>query len=105
VSKLIGRGYKAQTSTTVSKQTFDLDEMYDENYSLQQIYHVFNQLDKNWKTLDQKDAQLLEDIYDYLEQNYYKCHVCGVYFEDHAFINENDTRHECYSCFTESDIY
>jgi len=96
---------KAQINSTVSKQNFIVDEMYDESYSLPQIYSVFKQLDKKWKTLDQKDTQLLEDIHDYLEQNYYQCHVCGTYFEDHAFIDENATLHECYSYVTESDFY
>ena len=90
---------------SVPKHKFSVDEMYDEKYSLQHIYPVFKQLDKKWKTLDQKDTQLLEDIHDYLEQNYYQCHVCGTYFEDHAFTNDNATRQECYCCFTESNFY
>ncbi|KKM87156.1 hypothetical protein LCGC14_1271780 [marine sediment metagenome] len=88
---------------TLSLRNFSLDKMYDEDYSLQQIRHIFNQLDKNWRTLDQKHATLLEDIYDYLEESYYNCWVCGVYFEDHAFTDPNQTRHECYGCF--SDLF
>ena len=48
---------------------------------------------------------IAESIYDYLEQNYYKCYMCGEYFEDHPFINPNTNRQECYSCFTESYNY
>jgi len=90
---------------SVSKHNFSVDEMCDGKYSLQDIHHVFKQLDKKWQTLDQKDTQLLEDIHDYLEQNYYQCYVCGEYFEDHAFTNDNATLHECHNCFTESDFY
>ena len=98
-------GCKTQTTNTLTIHNFSLDEMYDENYSLQQIQRICNQLDKNWKTLDQKHAILLEEIHDYLEENFYKCCVCGIYFEEHAFINPDYTRHECYSCFTEPDSY
>lgn len=50
--------------TTLSLKNFSLDQIYDEDYSLQQIYHIFKQIDKNWKTLDQKNAALLEEIHD-----------------------------------------
>ncbi len=89
--------------TTLSLKNFSLDQMYNEDYTLQQIYHLFTQLDKDWKTLNKKNAILLEEIHDYLEENYYNCHLCGTYFEDHAFTDSDQTRHECYSCFTESN--
>jgi len=93
---------KSNTPTlTISIKDFSLDKMYDEDYSLQQIYHIFKQLDKDRKTLDQKHATLLEEVHDYLEENYYSCRVCGIYFEDHAFTDPEQTRHECYSCFTD----
>lgn len=96
-------GCKAKANSNLTTHNFSLDEMYEEAYSLQQIYKFFRQLDKNWKTLDQKHATLLEEIHDYLEENYYNCCVCGTYFEDHAFTNPNYSRQECYSCFTESN--
>ena len=97
-------GCKSTTNTTLTPHNFSLDEMYEENYSLQQIHKIFNHLDKNWKSLDQRHATLLEEIHDYLEQNHYNCYVCGVYFEDHAFTNPDHTRQECYSCFAESSF-
>jgi len=98
-------GCKAQTANPLTIHNFSLDEMYEENYSLQQIYRIFKQLDKNWKALEPKKIHILEEIYDFLEENYYKCYVCGDYFKDHAFVDENATRQECYSCFTETDFY
>lgn len=87
--------------TTLSLKNFSLDKMYEEDYSLPQIYRILKQLDKDWKTLDQKHATLFKEIHDYLEENYYNCQVCGEYFEDHAFTDPDQTRQECYSCFTD----
>ena len=98
-------GCKAQTTDTLTIHNFSLDKLYDEDYTLQQIHNIFTQLTKNHKTLDQKHASLLEEIHDYLEENYYKCYICGDYFEDHEYINENATHQDCYSCFTEFDSY
>ncbi|HDZ17124.1 hypothetical protein LCGC14_1333360 [marine sediment metagenome] len=97
-------GCKAQITDTPTIHNFSLDEMYDENYSLKQIYTIFKQLDKNWKTLGQKHVTLLEEIHDYLEENFYKCCVCGEYFQEHEFTNPDYSYHECYSCFTEPDF-
>ena len=94
-----------KTTTTQTPNNFSLDKMYDEDYTLQQIYNKFKQLSKEWKTLNTNDTTLLEEIHDYLEENYYKCHICNVYFEDHEFIDDNATRQECYTCFTEFDNY
>ncbi len=94
-----------KTITTQSSETFSLDKMYDEDYTLQQIYIKFKQLSKNHKALNKDDTTLLEEINDYLEENYYKCYICDCYFEDHDYIDQNATNHECYSCFTEFDNY
>ncbi len=94
-----------KTIITQSSETFSLDKMYDEDYTLQQIYNKFKQLSKNHKTLSKDDTTLLEEIYDYLEENYYKYYICEDYFEDHEFVNENATRQECYIYFTEFDNY
>ncbi len=91
--------------TTQTPKTFSLDKMYDEEYTLQQIYNKFKQLSKKHKTLNKDDATLLEEIHDYLEENYYKCYVCRDYFEDHEYTDQNTTRQECYTCFTEFDNY
>ncbi|KKL08859.1 hypothetical protein LCGC14_2571650 [marine sediment metagenome] len=48
------------------------------NYTLQQIYTKFKQLSKNHETLNKNDTTLLEEIYDYLEKNYYKCYICDT---------------------------
>ena len=96
-------GYK--TITTQSLKDFNIDKMYDEDYTIQQIYTKFKQLSKNHEVLSKNDATLLEDIYDYLEENYYKCYICDTYFEDHEYIDENATRQECYSYITEFDYY
>ena len=64
-----------------------------------------NQLSKKHETLSKDDTTLLEEIYDYLEENYYKCYICDDYFEDHEFVDENATRQESYSCFTQFDNY
>lgn len=98
-------GYKTITTDTLPLKNFSLSKMYDEDYTLQQIYKIFKRLSKDWKALSKKDTSLLEEIHDYLEENYYKCHICGDYFEDHEFIEENATRQECYPCFTEFDNY
>ncbi|KKM21734.1 hypothetical protein LCGC14_1632480 [marine sediment metagenome] len=63
-----------------------------------------NNLVKN-ETLNTNDSNLLEEIYDYLEENYYKCYICDIYFEDHEYVDENANRQECYNCFTEFDNY
>ncbi len=94
-------GYK--TITTQSLKDFNIDKMYDEDYTIQQIYTKFKQLSKNHETLNVNDSNLLEEIYDYLEENYYKCCICDTYFEDHEFVDENATRQECITCFTEFD--
>ena len=78
--------------------------MYDEDYTLQQIYNKFKQLSKEWKTLNKHSSSLLDEIHDYLEESYYKCYICEDYFEDHEFIDENSTHQECYTCFTEFEI-
>ncbi len=90
---------------TTQSETFSLDKMYDEDYTLQQIYTKFKKLSKNHEPLNKDDSTLLEGIYDYLEDNYYKCCICDNYFEDHEYIDENATRQECYTCFTEFDNY
>ncbi len=74
-----------KTITTQSSEIFSLDKMYDEDYTLQQINNKFKQLSKEWKTLNKDDIKLLEEIHDYLEENYYKCYICDDYFEDHEF--------------------
>ena len=94
-------GCKSQINCSVTMQNFNLDEMYEKRYSLQQISKVFKQFDKIWRTLDQKHATLFEEIHDYLEENYYNCYVCGDYFEDHTFTDPDNSYQECYSCFTE----
>ena len=90
-----------KTITTQSSETFSLDKMYEEDYTLQQIYNKFKQLSKKHKTLNKDDTTLLEEIHDYLEENYYKCCIRDDYFENHEFIDENATRQQCYSCFIE----
>ncbi len=94
-----------KTITTQTPQIFSLDKMYDEEYTLQQIYNKFKQLSKNHKALNKDNATLLEEIHDYLEENYYKCYICGDFFDDHEHTNQNATRQECYTCFTEFDNY
>ena len=94
-----------KTTTTQSLKDFNLDKMYDEDYTLQQIYTKFKQLSKNHETLNKNDSNLLEEIYVYLEENYYKCYICDTYFEDHEYVDENANRQECYNCFTEFDNY
>ena len=94
-----------KTITTQTSEAFSLDKMYEEDYTLQHICNKFKQLSKNYKTLNKRNINLLEEIYDYLEENYYKCYICDIYFEDHEFVDENTTRQECYSCFTEFDSY
>ncbi len=64
-----------KTITNQTSETFSLDKMYDEDYTLQQIYNKFKQLSKEWKTLNKNDATLLEEIHNYLEENYYKCYI------------------------------
>ena len=80
---------ECKTITTHSLKDFNLDKMYNEDYTLQQIYTKFKQLSKNHEALSKNDTTLLEEIYDYLEENYYKCYICVDYFEDHAFVDEN----------------
>ena len=96
---------KMQITEPLTIQSFSLDEMYDESYSLQQIYTIFKHLNKNWKSLNPKNTKKFEEIHDYLAENFHKCYICGDYFEDHDYTDKNATRHECYTCFTEFDSY
>jgi len=89
-----------QKKSFLSLQDFSLDKMYDEDYTLEQLQRIFKKLNKEWRTLDQKHATLLEEIHDYLAENFHKCCVCEIFFEDHEYTNSNQDKQECHSCFT-----
>ena len=91
------------TQSIINIANFNLDKMFDSIYPLDVVNKIFKKLDKNWKSLNDKDSQLLVDIHDFLESNYYKCEICDNFFEDHHFVDEN--RPECWDCFSEKYNY